>query len=687
MSHSPSPLEVARARAKDAGCEGDWPQAVRWAERAWRLSGRRPLAALEFAAALLNDGDAKASGFGASDTGAGDARAEELLAEAAEHHPDFPVLIALAAAQRRTGARLAAQATLQRLLTTVAVDAVPPLAALADEVVTWAGLDGWLGWRGGRLLFGAARGSPETAALTLDRRRIALDWVAEAPRLWSAALPPDSAGTLRAAASLLGAPLRPGLFLQPEGSIAQQAGRLRGWVHFPRDPGRQPGLTIALARHGRPTAPAVPELILRSADETAPFARRWGFDLPLPPGSTVTGLTETSSGRTIPVRDLEYAGGGPPPVGPGRSRRAGPPRVTAAQERILLVTHDEGGGIERHVQHRLAALRRAGKAGLLLRSQRDRPGAVKLGSSVFQLPADAAALLDRLREVGPTRLEYHQPRRHDDLVWGIAAALGVPHDVYLHDYALLCPRATLVGADGTYCGEPPVATCRRCLSSFPQRDVFAPAGVAALRRRSADLLSRAALVRAPSADIARRFRRHVPGVTITTRPWETTRPNPRRTGPAPEHAHVCVVGALNEHKGFRVLLDCARDAAVQGLPIRFTVVGHTIDDAALIGAGAFVTGPYQDAERDGLIARQRATVGFMPSIWPEPWCYSLTGLLDAGLPTVCFDIGAQAERVRAAGGSVLPLGIPAPEINCHILDRHRHAAGAPALIVTSTKST
>ncbi len=668
LSHPPSSFDVARARSKDAGREGDWPQAVRWAERAWRLSGRRPLAALELAAALLN---------------VGDGRAEELLAQAAERHPDFPVLIALAAAQRRGGACRAAQATLHRLLTTVAVDTVPPLAALADEIATWAGLEGWIGWRDGRLLFGTAHGSPETTVFMLDRRTLALDWVADAPRLWSASLPPGSSGSLRAASPLLGAPLRPDRFVQPDGSIARRGSRVHGWVWFPRDPERRPKLAIQFARQGRVSSLALQDLTLQPPDETEPFARRWGFDLPVPVGSTLIGAIEVGSGRAIPLGDRSAE------TAPGvmsRPRRAAPPRpVTAAHDRILLVTHDEGGGIERHVQHRLAALRRAGKVGLLLRSQRDRPGAVHLDSTAFQLPTDAASLLDRLREIAPTRIEYHQPRRHDGLVWRVATELGVPHDVYLHDYALLCPRATLVGDDGTYCGEPPVAQCRRCLSSFPHRDVFAPAGVAALRRRSADLLSKAALVRAPSADVAQRFRQHMPDLAITTRPWETTRSSPPRRGPPQDHAHVCVVGALNEHKGFGVLLGCARDAAIHGLPIRFTVVGHTIDDAALIGAGAFVTGPYQDAERDALIARQQATVGFMPSIWPEPWCYSLTGLLDAGLPTLCFDIGAQAERVRAAGGTVLPLGLSAPEINRHILSMSTVSASAP--VVTSTKST
>ena len=41
---------------------------------------------------------------------------------------------------------------------------------------------------------------------------------------------------------------------------------------------------------------------------------------------------------------------------------------------------------------------------------------------------------------------------------------------------------------------------------------------------------------------------------------------------------VCVIGAIGIHKGYQVLLDCARDAAERRLPLEFVVVGHTIDD-------------------------------------------------------------------------------------------------------------
>lgn len=342
---------------------------------------------------------------------------------------------------------------------------------------------------------------------------------------------------------------------------------------------------------------------------------------------------------------------------------------------VLLVTHDEGGGVERHVQDRAARLRRSGKATLLLRSRRMQPDAVQLELSslqlsniAFRLPQEQAQLLAILQEVEVSRIELHHIRYHPELIRKLPQLLEVPYDVVLHDYALICPRVTLVGGNGNYCGEPGLESCEGCAAGYVDTPRVAPAGVAMLRQHSAALLEGADHVWAPSSDVVQRFRRHLPSASYARRSWERVR---WPSGPLPTSVQdlvtVCVVGAITEAKGFGVLLACARDAIIGRLKLRFVVVGHTVDDASLLEAGCFVTGPYEEEERAGLIERQRASVGFLPSIWPEPWCYSLTALLAPGLPTACFDIGAQADRVRQAGGMVLPLGAHERHINEHLL--------------------
>jgi len=131
---------------------------------------------------------------------------------------------------------------------------------------------------------------------------------------------------------------------------------------------------------------------------------------------------------------------------------------------------------------------------------------------------------------------------------------------------------------------------------------------------------------------------------------------------------VCVIGAIGVHKGFQVLLDCARDADARDLPLEFVVVGHTIDDRALLATGrVFVTGPYAADEAVALIKSQHARLALLPSIFPETWCFTLGEAWQAGLRVIAFDLGAQAERIRRTGrGILLPLGLfPAHRDKCN----------------------
>jgi glycosyltransferase involved in cell wall biosynthesis len=250
-------------------------------------------------------------------------------------------------------------------------------------------------------------------------------------------------------------------------------------------------------------------------------------------------------------------------------------------------------------------------------------------------------------------------------VLAIIASLGVPYDVHVHDYAWLCGRAALVGPDQRYCGEPAVKHCEACVAkagNLIEEDI----SVAALRRRSAKLLRSATRVVVPSEDAAMRIRNHFPAIRPLVQPHED---DAAIAGLAPLAAtkpyRVCVIGAIGIHKGYRVVLDCALDAAAHCLPLEFVVVGHTIDDRTLLATGrVFVTGRYAAAEAVALIAAQNAHLALLPSIFPETWCLGLSEAWNAGLSVVAFDIGAQAERIRRTGrGVLLPLGLPAPAIN------------------------
>ncbi len=354
-------------------------------------------------------------------------------------------------------------------------------------------------------------------------------------------------------------------------------------------------------------------------------------------------------------------------------------RGAARGEAVLLVSHDRGGGVERQVRARAASIKAAGLRPIVLRPVMAASGAyrglcrVDDGSDdfpnlVFALPGEAALLVRFLRRARPVQAELHHLLGHDRSVLDVLRRLDLPWSHFVHDYAALCPRISLLGAGGQYCGEPAVAECAHCVADGGHM-LEETISAAALRDRSAADFAAAERVVVPTDDVARRLRRHFPALRPSVEAWEKT-PSPVPAGPsAAGPRRVAVIGAIGREKGYEVLLACARDAARRRLALEFVLVGHSIDDERLLATGCvFVTGEYEAAEAPALIAAQHAALAFLPSVVPETWCFTLTEAWRAGLRVVAFDLGAQAERIRARGeGVLLPLGLPAAEVNAALL--------------------
>jgi GT2 family glycosyltransferase len=354
---------------------------------------------------------------------------------------------------------------------------------------------------------------------------------------------------------------------------------------------------------------------------------------------------------------------------------------------VLLMTLGLTGGVERFVAERAAYWRGAGARVLILR-----PGAK--GSAeivVHEQPeiadllyaeSDAGELAETLGFCGIEQIEFHHfldlPPRLVEAVLG----LNIPYNVYIHDYAWLCTRVTMLTSDVRFCAEPPLEACARCGASEDAR--IEPAiSIPALRRRSGTWLREARSVIAPSRDTQQRIERYFPGLAVEVAGWEAPTDAPPSQVAPRAVTKVAVIGAIGEHKGYNVLKSCAEDAAARALPLEFVTIGFTEYDPPLVATGkVFVTGQYQEPELAELIAREAPDLALIPSIWPETWCFALTAALRAGLPTAAFDLGAVAERLRGAvvPHLLLPLGAAPAEINDTLIS---FAHGPPAPLVAA----
>jgi GT2 family glycosyltransferase len=371
---------------------------------------------------------------------------------------------------------------------------------------------------------------------------------------------------------------------------------------------------------------------------------------------------------------------------------------------VLLLTFHLPGGVKRHVEEREAALRSAGRTVLVLKpgvgqldeasqdrlpdnrapqNKQDKQDKDELTQNqvvltvqdsglenlAFNLPEELPLLRALLLKLGLSGIELHHFAGLPGSVLEMVAALGIRYDVYVHDYCWICPRLSLVGENGGYCGEPAVDDCETCIrerGSALEKSLT----VRALRARSARILEGASTVIVPSNDVRTRLARYFPALPITVMGWEKPIIQSQRPlSASPERVRVALIGGISVPKGQEILLQCVRDAIERDLDLDFVVIGFTSDDETLLATGrVFITGPYSDNEIELLLGREQPHVAFFPSIVPETWSYALSHVLTWGLPVVAFDLGAIAERLRDDPTSeLLPLWTTPAKINDALL--------------------
>lgn len=342
---------------------------------------------------------------------------------------------------------------------------------------------------------------------------------------------------------------------------------------------------------------------------------------------------------------------------------------------VVSFQHRGGGGVARAVREQAARLARAGILPIILEPTEtgcrvvSPVVALDVPNLMFVLPEEQPVLLSFLREMGVQHVIWHHMLGHERGLRTLHRQLNVPYDIYVHDHVWFCPRIALLDEHGRYCGEPSMAGCRACLSRG-KLQVDEGMDLPAYLSRSAEELKQARRVVAPSRDAAHRLERHLPDVgLIEIEPLEDDRQiragsPPVRSGCPPTEERplrIVVLGGISRWKGYDVLLALAQHVQKNNLPLRLILIGGTHDDETCLKAGIEVTGSYEDDDVLSLLDMSGADIGFVPSIAPETWCYTLGWLWKAKLAVVGFDIGASAERIRQAGpdwGRVVPLGLP-----------------------------
>ncbi len=343
-------------------------------------------------------------------------------------------------------------------------------------------------------------------------------------------------------------------------------------------------------------------------------------------------------------------------------------QAQAGRPLVMQISHARGGGTARFEQEQALLCEQGGQGVIQLR-----PGAVagtvSLSCALLDdlpnladLPCERGGVLEAvLAELPLAAIQLHHladmPANLHRWLAAWCSARRVPLHAIVHDYHMLCPRINLVTPAGNYCGEPDERACNACLAQAPAQKV--QGGIRAWREGHARLLAQAKRITVPDLDVKQRVLRYFPRLDIQAVAHEPDLRalEPLRVAAAPRR--ILIVGALGVVKGYDVVLALARSTAAMQLRLELTLLGYSKDDDALRAAGVQVLGRYDDATLVPRLRELDPDLVFLPSIWPETYCYVLSAAFEARVQVACFDIGAQARRLRAAqiSARILPMAL------------------------------
>ncbi len=317
---------------------------------------------------------------------------------------------------------------------------------------------------------------------------------------------------------------------------------------------------------------------------------------------------------------------------------------------ILMLTHDLGGGVRRHILELIE--RCAGKANCLLLESTARGATLSVpalpGHPELALPADRVSdLATVLTAAGVTRVHIHHLMSMDLDVRALLHRLDVPFDVTVHDYFAICPQVNLLPwPQGAYCDEPDISGCNACIADRPShgsRDIVS------WRRGNAWQFIEADRVFCPSEDVRKRLVRYGFGRKAFVVPHEPNAPGPWKVSPPAlgkgRALRVAVLGVLANQKGATTVMTVA--SAVDPGELSIHVIGYAEQELpGPVAERIAMTGKYVDAELPTLLAEAKPHVVWFPAQGPETYSYTLSTAIDSGLPIVATRIGAFRERLE-----------------------------------------
>lgn len=320
---------------------------------------------------------------------------------------------------------------------------------------------------------------------------------------------------------------------------------------------------------------------------------------------------------------------------------------------VLMITHNWGGGTEKHVGD-LAKYFAGQVKFLILRP--DNNGKVTIGTmdsmNMLNLSLDPVVdyslMIELLKSFGICQVHIHHIVGFTINIRQIVRDIGVPFIFTVHDYYGICPSINLKDKGNKYCGEPDTSSCLDCPAKRPD---LGPYDITWWRKNLEWLFEDAQAVICPSVDAAKRIRGYHKRARLVVTPHDALFPIATRAVEplkllSYEPLRIGILGVLSEFKGARKVAEVAKAAKARDLKLEFYIIGKSeIEMPFAPKADIYETGPYEVDQVQGLICTVNPHLMWFPAQWPETHSYTLSQAFEAGLPVVTTNLGAFTERL------------------------------------------
>lgn len=353
-----------------------------------------------------------------------------------------------------------------------------------------------------------------------------------------------------------------------------------------------------------------------------------------------------------------------------------------SKKHLLFIMHGLGGGAKTNADQMAALLTDQGHSVLELIASSESRWELKHQESKlclnYQYPKDYNQLENDLRELDVWHIHFHQLIGFPKKIWLLPEALSCAYDYTAHDFFPICPRVNMIDESGRYCGESQYDNnkCQRCIqmNGLPEGQVFESLwqeyeqSVSFWRKEFKQRLTKAEKVFCPSQSTAKLYKSHyeLQNTYVKLHPEKSFTIQQLAEQTDSEIINIAIIGAIGPHKGSQLILDCAKHALKEGLPLHFVVVGYSnIDESFDKLENVTLTGAYEDPmQLKNKLQTYQCQLALFLSVWPETFCYTLTEALQNGLYPIALNYGAIAERIKKLKyGQTLATNSQAKDIN------------------------